>query len=213
MNNKPGHVIKTLKSMPEYVELFKKAFPDETDPVTFNNVAKAIEVFEATLLTPHSPLDRFMAGDSQALTEVQKEGLGLFIDRGCSSCHYGVNLGGKGYYPFGVVAAPEDEVRPPGDLGRYQLTNTSGDRYVFKSPILRNVALTPPYFHSGKVWNLLDAAKIMGSAQLGYEVTDDEAEKIVEFLGALTGDQPQVRYPILPPNSNTTPRPILTFGK
>lgn len=213
MNNTPERVIKTLKSMPGYVKAFKEAFPDQDDPVTFDNTAKAIEVFEATLITPNAPLDRFMAGDEDALTSEQKTGLGLFIDRGCSSCHYGTNLGGKGYYPFGVVQDPEEDVRPPGDLGRYQVTNTSGDRYVFKSPALRNVALTPPYFHSGKVWSLLDSVKIMGSAQLGYKVTADEAAKITRFLEALTGDQPKVTHPILPPNTNETPRPVLQAPK
>jgi cytochrome c peroxidase len=120
-----------------------------------------------------------------------------------------VNFGGKGYYPFGVMEKPQEEVRPESDLGRYEVTNTAGDKYVFKSPSLRNVALTQPYFHSGKVWSLLDAVKIMGSTQLGYTLSDEEARKVTAFLHALTGKQPKVTHPILPPSTEETPKPIL----
>jgi cytochrome c peroxidase len=209
MSNSPQQVIATLKSMPEYVALFAKAFSGEKDPVTFDNMAKAIEVFEATLITPNAPFDRFLKGDEQSLKAEEKEGLQLFVNKGCVSCHNGVNIGGTSYFPFGVREVPTAEVRPPGDVGRFQVTNTAADRYVFKSPSLRNIALTPPYFHSGKVWELADAVTIMGTAQLGIALGPAEAEKITSFLRTLTGDQPQVVYPVLPPNSRTTPRPML----
>jgi cytochrome c peroxidase len=131
------------------------------------------------------------------------------MSKGCCSCHNGVNIGGTSYFPFGVREVPTDEVRPPKDVGRFQVTNTAADRYVFKSPSLRNIALTPPYFHSGKVWTLADAVTIMGTAQLGIELSPAETEKITSFLRTLTGDQPRVVYPVLPPNSKTTPRPML----
>ena len=209
MNNTPEHVVKTLKSMPAYVDLFEKSFPGEKDAVTFGNMAKAIEVFEATLLTPNSPLDLYIKGDAEALNSREKEGLALYMDKGCATCHHGVNAGGTNYFPFGVVEAPDAEIRPVEDVGRFQVTNTAADKYVFKSPSLRNIALTPPYFHSGKVWSLQDAVKIMGSAQLGISLTPEEAEKITAFLHTLTGDQPQIVHPILPPNTDRTPRPIL----
>jgi cytochrome c peroxidase len=209
MSNSPRQVVATLKSMPEYVALFEKAFSGKKDPVTFDNMAKAIEVFEATLITPNAPFDRFLKGDEQSLSAAEKEGLQLFMNKGCASCHNGVNIGGTSYFPFGVREAPAAEVRPPGDVGRFQVTNTAADRYVFKSPSLRNIALTPPYFHSGKVWELTDAVTIMGTAQLGIALSPVEAEKITSFLRTLTGDQPQVVHPVLPPNSRTTPRPML----
>jgi cytochrome c peroxidase len=209
MNNKPKRVVETLSSMPQYVERFKAAFPDEKEPVTFENVAKAIEVFEATLITPGAPMDEYIKGDADALSQIEKDGLAVYINKGCSSCHYGVNFGGKGYYPFGVMEKPQEEVRPESDLGRYEVTNTAGDKYVFKSPSLRNVALTQPYFHSGKVWSLLDAVKIMGSTQLGYTLSDEEARKVTAFLHALTGKQPKVTHPVLPPSTEETPKPIL----
>ncbi|MGM0415526.1 MAG: cytochrome-c peroxidase [Thermodesulfobacteriota bacterium] len=210
MNNTPEAVIKTLNSIPEYVELFKKAFPNQKDPVTFDNMAKAIEIFEATLLTPNDGLDRFMAGDDDALSAKQKEGLELFVNRGCVSCHDGVNLGGTGYFPFGVVEKPGAELLPEGDKGRFKVTNTEEDEYVFRSPALRNVALTYPYFHTGKVWDLNDAVEIMSSSQLGMDLNNKEAAKITSFLEALTGEQPVVEHPVLPPSTSKTPKPVLT---
>ncbi|MDY0213132.1 MAG: cytochrome-c peroxidase [Desulfuromonadaceae bacterium] len=211
MNNTPENVIKTLKSMPEYVKLFEQAFPGKKDPVTFDNMADAIEIFEATLLTPNDGLDRFMAGDDNALSAEQKQGLELFINKGCIACHNGVNLGGTGYFPFGVVEKPNADLLPRGDKGRFQVTNTAADEYVFRSPALRNVALTYPYFHSGKVWDLNDAVEIMSSSQLGMKLNKDESAKITSFLRALSGDQPLIQHPILPPSTNTTPQPTLVI--
>ncbi|WP_432821779.1 cytochrome-c peroxidase [Trichloromonas sp.] len=210
MNNTPEQVLATLRSLPEYVELFKKAFPQDQQPLTFDNMARAIEVFEATLLTPDAPFDRFLNGDVAALTDTEKTGLSLFIDKGCVGCHSGTNIGGSGYFPFGVVEKPSSDILPLDDTGRFKVTNVAADEYAFRSPSLRNVALTPPYFHSGKVWKLLDSVRIMGAAQLGITLTGGEAEQITAFLKTLTGEQPRVEHPILPPQQDDTPRPVLT---
>lgn len=209
MNNKPEQVVQVLRSIPGYAPLFKKAFPGESEPVTFDNMAKAIEAFEATLLTPASPFDRYLKGKRQALTVKEENGLGLFIDKGCATCHGGINVGGAGYFPFGVKEAPPTGVRPVGDTGRFKVTNTESDKYVFRAPSLRNVAITRPYFHSGAVWKLKDAVEIMGSAQLGININPEEADKIVVFLHTLTGRQPSVKYPIMPPSSDETPHPAI----
>jgi len=208
MNNTPQRVVATLQSLPEYRDLFNQAFPEEKESLSFDNVAKAIELFEATLLTP-APFDRYLRGDSMALSETQKKGLDLFLAKGCAGCHSGINVGGTGYFSFGVVEKPASEILPPGDKGRYQVTNTASDQYVFRAPSLRNVAMTPPYFHSGKVWDLKEAVGIMGSAQLGIHLEDPDEELLVAFLGSLDGKQPEVIYPLLPPNTRDTPRPIL----
>src|SRR5690606_6080524 len=122
---------------------------------------------ETTLVTPDSRFDRFLVG-KDSLDERERRGLSLFIDKGCIACHSGVNLGGgQAYYPFGVVARPGAEILPPGDKGRFAVTNTASDEYVFRAAPLRNVALTAPYFHSGEVWDLPEAVAIMGSSQLG----------------------------------------------
>lgn len=206
MNNSPEQVIKTLNSMQGYVSMFKKVFGDSPDPVTFDNMAKAIEAFEATLLTPDSPFDRFLAGNEQALNAQQKQGLQLYISKGCGGCHGGINMGGAGYFPFGVVEKPKEEITA-GDLGRFKFTGVEADQYVFKAPSLRNIELTAPYFHSGKVWSLKSAVALMGSAQLGIKLSDDDTDKIVDFLKTTTGVQPRVAYPVLPAPGIDTPTP------
>lgn len=207
MSNTPQRVEDTLKSMPGYVEAFKAAFPDIDQPITFDNFAHAIEQFEATLITPNAPLDRFMAGEDDALNDQQKRGLLAFVETGCTACHNGINLGGQGYYPFGVVEKPGADILPADDPGRFAVTQTADDEYVFRAAPLRNIALTAPYFHSGQVWDLAQAVKIMSSSQIGTELTDDQANDIVAFLDALTGDQPRVEMPIMPARGDSTPEP------
>ena len=208
MNNTPEATIKVLKSMPEYVALFKKVFPGQPDPVTFDNMAEAIEAFEATLLTPDSSFDLYLKGNKDALTAAQNEGLKVFMDKGCVTCHGGINMGGEAYFPFGLVERPRAEIIV-GDTGRYKVTHAKSDEYVFKAPSLRNIELTPPYFHSGKVWSLQEAVRIMGTAQLGATLTAEEVDRIVGFLRSTTGVQPKVEYPILPTPTEQTPQPKL----
>ena len=207
MANTPDNVTAALNSMPEYVAWFKEAFPDEADPVTFDNFAKAIEAFEATLITP-APFDAFLNGDDDALTTEAKQGLALFMDKGCASCHAGINVGGEGYYPFGLIERPGADVLPENDRGRFAVTNTADDSYVFRAAPLRNIAMTAPYFHSGKVWDLKQAVAVMGTAQLGEELQDEEVDLIVAFLNSLTGKVPEVTYPVLPAETADTPKPI-----
>lgn len=201
------HTVQQLKGIPGYADPFRKAFPDQQDPIRFAHVRDAIAAFEATLITPNAPFDRWLNGDDKAMTAEQTEGLRLFMEKGCSSCHNGVNIGGGMYAPFGVVQKPGADILPPQDKGRLMVTRTVSDEYVFKVPTLRNIALTPPYFHSGESWDLRQAVAVMGTSQLGAELTDQEIDRITAFLQALTGDQPQVTYPILPPSVATTPRP------
>ena len=208
MNNTQEMAIKALKSMPEYTELFKKAFPGQPDPVTFDNMAEAIEAFEATLITPDSRFDKYLKGDANALNAAEKEGLKIYMEKGCGTCHSGINMGGASYFPFGLVERPRAEIMA-GDTGRYKITQSKSDEYVFKAPSLRNIDLSPPYFHSGKVWSLKEAVQVMGSAQLGATITEGEADKIVGFLKATTGIQPKVEYPILPAPTDQTPKPKL----
>ncbi|NCA71146.1 MAG: cytochrome-c peroxidase [Sphingobacteriia bacterium] len=210
MANKPENVVITLKSLPEYVERFGRAFPNEADPVTFDNMAKAIEAFEVTLITPGSPFDGWLEGNDNAMTAEQKQGLELYISKGCTSCHTGSNFGGQDYFPFGLITRPGADVLPPDDKGRFEVTGTASDEYVFRAAPLRNIELTAPYFHSGAVWDLTAAVALMGTAQLGAELNDEEAGLIATFLTALTGEQPRVEYPILPVETRDTPRPDLS---
>lgn len=206
MNNTPERIEATLKSIPEYVDEFTQAFGGD-DPVSFENAAQALAAFETTLITPNAPFDQFLKGDDDALTEVQKKGLASFIDTGCVACHNGVNLGGQAYFPFGVVKRPGADILPVEDKGRFAVTSTASDEYVFRASPLRNVALTPPYFHSGEVWDLEQAVAIMGDSQLGRELAADDIKAITAFLHSLTGDQPQLTLPVLPASTAKTPRP------
>lgn len=207
MGSTEAEVVAVLTGIPGYRPYFEAAFPSEAEPVTFENATRAIAAFEAALVTPNAAFDRWMMGDDAAMTATEKEGFGLFLENGCAACHNGINLGGNGYHPFGLAERPEWSVLPPDDKGRFAVTRSEEDAYVFKTPTLRNIALTRPYFHSGAVWDLAAAVEIMGVTQLGAELTAEEAEKIAVFLGTLTGEQPVVPYPVLPPSGPETPRP------
>ena len=193
-------VIERFKTIPGYVETFKKAFPDAVEPVTYDNVARAIAQFEATLITPESPFDRWLKGDDTALAPEQLQGLALFIQKGCAACHNGVNLGGTGYARFGVVQSPSPELLPPDDWGRAAVSKKVEDKYVFKVPNLRNVELTAPYFHTGGTDDLKEAVAVMAATQLGVALAPEEIASIVAFLKSLTGPPPQIVLPMLPPN-------------
>jgi cytochrome c peroxidase len=207
MASPKAHVSEQLAAIPGYVPHFKAAFPGEANAITLANAQKAIAAFEATLITPNAPFDRYLKGDTSALTAQQKQGLGVFINKGCASCHNGINLGGGMYAPFGIVEKPGAELLPPNDKGRFAVTKSATDEYVFKVPTLRNIALTAPYFHSGRSWDLRQAVAVMGSSQLGTQLTAEEIDNLIAFLGGLTGEQPKITYPILPPSVTATPQP------
>ena len=109
------HAIEMLKGIPGYTKLFGAAYPNNKDPITMPNAVTAIAAFEATLITPNSPFDKFLRGDANTLSAEQKEGLKLFIDTGCAGCHSGINVGGQMYAPFGVVEKPGADILPPND--------------------------------------------------------------------------------------------------
>ena len=207
MASTPEHAARQLAAIPGYVTAFTAAFPGESQPVTLANALKAIAVFEATLITPNAPFDKYLKGDASALTSTQKQGLQLFMDKGCATCHNGVNLGGDRYAPFGVIESPGAELLPPADKGRFIVTKSASDEYVFKVPTLRNIALTAPYFHTGRSWDLRQAVAVMGVSQLGAPLTADDTEKVAVFLESLTGEPPRIVHPILPPSVRATPRP------
>jgi cytochrome c peroxidase len=194
--------VEVLQSIPGYVAEFKKAFG--TDKVTIEEVTKAIAAFEETLVTPNSRFDKWLAGDRNALTAQEQAGYKLFKDSGCTGCHNGPAVGGNSYQKMGVVEAYKASSPAEGRVG---VTKEEADRFKFKVPTLRNVEMTYPYFHDGAANTLKEAVDTMGRIQLGKKFSDDENAKIVAFLKSLTGDQPNFKLPILPPSSDTTPRP------
>ena len=174
----------------QYLPQFRAAFPDATEPLTAANYGRALASYQATLITP-APFDRFLAGDDNALTERQKAGLKTFIGTGCAGCHNGVNLGGAMLQKFGLTKDYwlETGAEKP-DPGRFAITKKEEDRYVFRVPMLRNVAKTAPYFHDGSVERLDRAVRIMASVQLGRTLDDATVDSIVSFLESLTGEVP-----------------------
>ncbi len=133
------------------------------------------------------------------------------MDNGCIACHAGVTLGGNSFQKFGLVDGPYWKFTgsKKHDEGRFEVTQAEDDKYIFRVPGLRNVAMTYPYFHDGSVWELDKAVSIMGQAQLGKALPEEEVGNIVAFLGTLTGDVPEkVRVlPLLPPSTDPASRP------
>ena len=168
--------------------------------MTAQNIAKSIGAYERTLVTP-SPFDAYLAGKEEALPPTARTGLARFINTGCAGCHNGVGVGGVMYQKFGVV---EDYWKATGsqpiDKGRADVTKDPADLYVFRVASLRNVAMTPPYFHDGSVATLPEAVKVMARVQLGVTLSDADTRDIVAFLGSLTGELPAnfATAPVLP---------------
>jgi len=175
-------VVKKISESKEYRELFKKAFPDSKEAINYDNITKAIGSYERTLITVNR-FDDFIGGNSGAITREEQIGYELFINTTCIFCHNGPLLGGKMYQKTGVVHPYEDT----GDMGRYEVTKKEQDRYLFKVPMMRNVAITYPYFHDGRIETLEEAVKIMAKIQLDKDLTNEEVMYIVTFLGSLTG--------------------------
>lgn len=191
-----------LGSIPQYVQEFKTVFGH--DKLTIAEVTTAIAAFEETLVTPNARFDKWLKGDKKALKNDELAGYQLFKDSGCVACHNGPNLGGNSFQKMGVVE-PYKTTNPA--EGRSAVTGNDADRFNFKVPTLRNVELTYPYFHDGSADTLAQAVDVMGRLQLGRKFSDDENGKIVAFLKTLTGDQPKMMLPILPPSSDKTKRP------
>jgi cytochrome c peroxidase len=180
-------VVGKLKSSPEYVQAFRQIYGDG---IRSDHVRDVIAEFERSLTTPNSRFDQYLRHDATALTRREQQGYQLFKSLGCASCHQGMNVGGNMYQKVGVMASyfTDRGHVTRADLGRFNVTGDTRDMYMFKVPSLRNVALTPPYFHDGSAGTLQDAVRMMAKYQLGRHLTDQEVELIVEFLRTLTGE-------------------------
>lgn len=175
-------VIGLLREDADYPDLFSLAFPDDAQPLSWENLGRAIGAFERQLITP-APWDKFLLGDVEALTALEKKGFKAFVDTGCFACHNGPFMGGQIFMKAGLVHPWPNQ----NDPGREAITGEKGHRMVFKVPSLRNVAVTGPYFHDGSVKDLKEAVQMMSHHQRGIDLTDEELDSIVAFLGSLTG--------------------------
>jgi len=183
-------VVKRLSGIEEYHTLFAAAFPDDKKPISFDNVKKAIGVYERTFITP-SKFDDYLAGNNSALNQQEKEGLQTFINVGCVTCHSGNVLGGHLFQKFGLMQNYWELTNSKViDNGKFDVTKNEADKYVFKTPSLRNIEKTYPYFHDGSVQDLSEATKIMAKLQLNKDLNDKELNDLVTFMNTLTADIP-----------------------
>lgn len=201
-----------INSIPEYVDAFKKAYGKKVK-IDLKKVADTIAIFERILITP-SRYDKFLDGDTKALTKSEQKGLEIFLDKGCVTCHTGYALGGD-LKPFELNKKYKFR-----DVGDFLQTNK-----IIKVPTLRNITETAPYFHNGEIWDLRDAIKEMSNVQVAYTVnntpdvgkfsidispislTKKDIDNIMIFFKALEGEKPKVEYPQLPKSTLKTPKP------
>jgi len=194
--------VEMLGTIPGYVTEFQRAFGPGV--IDIDKVTTAIAAFEETLVTPNSRFDKWLRGERRAITLQEQAGYELFKVSGCTACHNGPAAGGASFRKMGIVEPYRTD--SPAE-GRVAVTGKDADRFSFKVPTLRNVELTYPYFHDGAADTLGQSVEVMGRIQLGRRYSADEIAKIVAFLKTLTGDQPEVTIPLLPPSSDRTPRP------
>ncbi|MBU1366069.1 MAG: cytochrome-c peroxidase [Gammaproteobacteria bacterium] len=186
MGSNWAEVIAKLSRDEDYRQAFGQLYKQG---ITGETIVDAIATFERTLLTPNAPVDRFLAGDQKALDPLERAGYQRFLDYGCASCHQGAGIGGNMFQRFGVMDDYlKERANRQSDLGRFNVTGLDQDRNVFKVPSLRNVAVTPPYFHDGSAKTLDEAVIVMGRYQLGRELSEDDVKALVAFLRALTGE-------------------------
>jgi cytochrome c peroxidase len=183
-------VLIDLQKMPDYVRMFEAIY---VDGITQSNAIDALAVYTRSLYTPNSRFDRFLRGDRAALTVEETEGYRLFKSYGCVRCHQGVNVGGNLFQKFGVLGNYFHDRGniTTADYGRYNATGSESDRYAFRVPSLRNVALTPPYFHDGTVKTLEEAISVMAKYQLGQPLPRSRIRRIAQFLKTLDGEPPR----------------------
>ncbi len=203
-------VIERLQKIPGYVSQFESVFGK--NGLTYDNLAKAIAAFERTLITPNSPVDRYLKGDKSALSAAAQRGMKAFEEVGCVACHNGVNFSGpqlpvgQGFYQrFPTFSSKYDkQYQLTADKGRFEATKKEADKHMWRVPTLRNVALTAPYFHNGSVKTLDEAVRVMAKAQLSKDLDDRQVADIVAFLNGLSGEFPQVAMPRLPDTPNSS---------
>lgn len=188
-NSSWSYIETQLKKSPDYPGLFSAIYPQG---ITRDTVTDAIVEFERSLITPGSRFDQYIQGDEKALNAEEQKGYRLFKDYGCIACHQGINLGGNLRIKFGIVENPfsNNKNQTSLDRGLESKTGNPEDRYVFRVPSLRNVAVTGPYFHGGAIDDLAEAVSIMARYQLGRDIPENDQQMIVSFLHTLTGQLP-----------------------
>jgi cytochrome c peroxidase len=195
------NVVRKLNAIPGYRKQFEEVFKTE---VTADGIGKAIAAFERTIVSGPSPYDRYVAGDSKAMSESAVRGMGIFNGKGhCTACHDDPVFSDQSFHNLGVGAKA---AKP--DVGREAVTKNPADRAKFKTPGLRNVALTYPYMHDGKTATLEAVVEFLDKGGvpnqnldpliMPLKLTADERKDLGAFLKALTGPEPMMAAPKLP---------------
>ena len=200
-----------VRRIPGYKAYFDKAFGENS--MTVDNAAKAVAAFERTLITPNSSYDKYVKGDKKAMSEQQVRGMNKFASSGCTSCHSGAAFNGpqmklgEGFFtkfPTFTDNSYVAQYQLADDKGRQEVTGNKADANIFRTPTLRNITDTAPYFHNGSVNDLAEAVRVMAKTQLNKDLPDADVNDIVAFLGALTGEYPEITMPRLPATSGTS---------
>jgi len=208
--NSEQAVEKRINAIPGYRRQFNQVFTEEG--VSVSTIAKALASYQRTLVTPNSPFDRYLNGEESAISEQAKRGFDTFKQVECSSCHFYVNLAGpqpgialemgEGFWELfpntrdTVYEEQYDLITD--DLGRYNYTGDESHKIMWRVPSLRNIAISGPYFHNGKVKTLDEAVRVMAATELDRDLDEKQLADIVEFLKSLTGSFPEQTMPRLP---------------
>jgi cytochrome c peroxidase len=197
-------VIQSLSKVDGYQKEFSAVFGTD-QPFNIENVAQAIAAYERTLITPDSPFDLYLKGNKKALNPSAKRGMALVKSIGCIACHNGPHFNGPSiptgfYMKFPTIPGSEYERKYElaKDLGRFEVTKNEGDKNFWRVPSWRNVELTAPYFHNGKVATLDEAVRVMAKTQLARDLKETDVSDIVAFLKTLTGKRVPQSFPKLP---------------
>jgi len=180
-------VVRRLQADAGYQRAFAAVY---RDGVTQANIVNAIASYERTLITPNARFDRYLRGEEQAITAAERAGYLKFKQYGCVACHQGVNVGGNMFQKLGVMNdyfAARGKLTPA-DQGRFLVTGSKDDLYVFKVPSLRNVAASAPYFHDASAATLEQAVDVMFKYQLGRVASKEDKAAIVLFLKTLSAE-------------------------
>ena len=200
-----------VRRIPGYKVYFDRAFGENS--MTVDNAAKAVAAFERTLITPNSAYDRYVKGDKTAMSDQQVRGMDKFASSGCTSCHSGAAFNGpqmkmgEGFFtkfPTYTDNSYVAQYKLADDKGRQEVTANKADANMFRTPTLRNITDTAPYFHNGSVNDLAEAVRVMAKTQLNKDLPDADIQDIVAFLGSLTGEYPEITMPRLPATSGTS---------
>lgn len=207
--NLPAELLEArLRSIPGYHTLFEAAYPGEG--ITSNNVAKALASFERTVVSNDAPFDKWQRGDAKAMSAAAQRGFALFNGKAkCALCHQGFNFTDNGFHNIGVPAITQNS-----DEGRFAHRKVKVLKGAFKTPTLRDVALTAPYMHNGAYQTLEEvvdhydrggaSTDNLDANMVPLQLTEQEKRDVVEFMLTLTGAPVKVEVPSLPPNGTTT---------